>query len=274
MSHEFLNDAPIAFAEHPVVVEINESVAVVTLNRPTRRNSLNLATWRALVDVAARLATTPTVRVIVLTGQGDVAFSSGSDITEFPRERLGVPAARQYGELVETALEAWCHLPQPVVARIHGYCLGAGLQLALTADFRLASDDATFGIPAVKLGIGISVADARRLIDVVGPACARALLLTGDVLSSAEARAIGLIDDVAPADDITDRVQARIEALLTSAPYSLAWVKRAVGLAIHYPDTAGLDRDEALGTKVFSTRDCAEGVEAFLSGRPPRFEGR
>jgi enoyl-CoA hydratase len=274
MPHKYLDDSSVAREAHPVVVKIDEPVAVVTLNRPSRRNSLNLAAWRALVEIAARLATMPTVRAIVLTGQGDAAFSSGSDITEFPRERLGIPAARRYGELVENALEAWLALPQPVVARIHGYCLGAGLQLALTADFRLASDDASFGIPAVKLGIGISVADARRLVDVVGPARARALLLTGEILSSADARAIGLVDDVAPAHEISDRVQARVATLLPGAPHSLAWVKRAVGLARRYPDTSGLDQDEALGTAVFATRDCAEGVAAFLSDRRPLFEGR
>jgi enoyl-CoA hydratase/carnithine racemase len=264
--------APTAEAppEEPVLLAVSGPVATVTLNRPGRRNALNLASWQALGEVAARLAADPAVRVVVLTGE--TTFSAGSDIGEFPAARLGAEAARRYNEVYEGALGAWAALTQPVIARIPGYCLGAALELALTADFRIAAEDATLGIPAVKLGIGISVADARRLIDVVGPARARTLLLSGDRITADRALALGLVDDVAPAADLAARVEARIRDLLANAPQTMAWIKRAAAFAVRHPDTGAFAFD-VLGTQVFDTRDCAEGVDAFLSGRRPEFTG-
>ncbi|MBI3973176.1 MAG: enoyl-CoA hydratase/isomerase family protein [Chloroflexi bacterium] len=255
-----------------VVLTVEEHVASVMLNRPERRNALNLASWRALADVAGRITTNASIRVVVLTGAGDRAFSAGSDIAEFPEARLGVQAARRYNETYEAALAAWAKIPQPVVASISGYCLGAGLELALTADFRLASDDAVFGIPAAKLGIGISVADARRLIDVVGPARARALLLSGERLSASQAQAIGLVDDVVPADELAGRVDAQVRTLLANAPRAMVWIKQVVDFAVRHPDVDTLPFD-TLGTQVFASRDSAEGVAAFLAGRAPEFTG-
>ena len=212
------------------------------------------------------------MRVVVLTGEGKAAFSAGSDVREFPQQRLGLTAARRYNECYEAALEAWAALPQPVVASISGYCLGAALELALTADFRIASQDAVFGIPAVKLGIGISVADARRLIDVVGAARARALLLSGEQLTAAQAVAIGLVDAAVPEPELQEHVQARVKSLLANAPQTMTWVKRAVDFAGRHPDPAPLGFD-VLGTRVFETEDCAEGVAAFLGRRQPSFKG-
>ncbi|HEX2037470.1 MAG TPA: enoyl-CoA hydratase-related protein [Chloroflexota bacterium] len=262
-------DAPL---REPVYLSVQGMVATVTLNRPQRRNAINLAAWRALAEIAGTLAADSAVRVVVLTGEGKAAFSAGSDVREFPQQRLGLTAARRYNECYEAALEAWAALPQPVVTSISGYCLGAALELALTADFRIASQDAVFGIPAVKLGIGISVADARRLIDVVGAARARALLLSGEQLTAAQAVAIGLVDAAVPAPELEEHVQARVTSLLANAPQTMAWVKRAVDFAGRHPDPAPFGFD-VLGTQVFETEDCAEGVAAFLGRRQPSFRG-
>ncbi|MGH2368043.1 MAG: enoyl-CoA hydratase/isomerase family protein [Chloroflexota bacterium] len=262
-------------AGEPVVLAVDGQVATVTVNRPERRNALNLAVWQSLTEIAERLAAEASsghVRVVVLTGAGDKAFSAGSDIAEFTESRLGAAAARRYSETYEAALQAWAALPQPVVARIAGYCLGAGLELALTADFRIAAQDAILGIPAAKLGIGISVADARRLIDVVGPARARALLLSGDRVTADEALALGLVNDVLPADELDARVQAQVRSLLDNAPLTMAWVKQAVSFAMRHPDAESVPFD-VLGTHLFTSRDCEEGVQAFLAHRRPQFTG-
>jgi enoyl-CoA hydratase/carnithine racemase len=255
----------------PVLLAVAGAVATVTLNRPGRRNALSLACWQALRDIAVRLAADPAVTVVVLTG--DTTFSAGSDIGEFPDARLGADAARRYNEVYEAALDSWAALPQPVIARLTGYCLGAALELALTADFRLAAEDATFAIPAVKLGIGISVADARRLIHVVGPAHARALLLSGEPVTAPRALALGLVDDVVPPSELAGQVEARTETLLANAPHAMAWIKRATAFALRHPDGDPFAFD-VLGTRVFETADCAEGVAAFLARRRPRFTGR
>jgi enoyl-CoA hydratase len=262
--------APPEAPPQPVQLSVSGPVATVTLNRPERRNALNLACWRGLQDVATRLAADPAIRVVVLGGEQ--TFSTGSDISEFPTARLGAGAARRYNEVYEAALDSWAALPQPVIARLAGYCLGAALELALTADFRIAAEDAAFAVPAVRLGIGISVADARRLIHVVGPAHARALLLSGDRLTAVQALTLGLVDDVVPAPDLAARVEARTHVLLANAPQTMTWIKRAVAFAVRHPD-AGPFAFDVLGTHVFETRDCAEGVAAFLAGRSPRFTG-
>ncbi|HET7769141.1 MAG TPA: enoyl-CoA hydratase-related protein [Chloroflexota bacterium] len=265
-------DAPTATEEPPVLLEIDGPIATVTLNRPERRNALSLAVWRALRDVAARLMGDPAVRIVILRGAGDAAFSAGSDVTEFPTARLGAAAARHYNEVYEPALEAWSLLPQPVIARVRGFCLGAATELALTADFRFAAEDAVFGIPAVKLGIGISVSDARRLIDVVGVGRARALLLTGERLTAERAAQIGLVDEVLPADRLDAHIQTFAQELLANAPHSMTWVKRVVAHAAAHPGEPAVPFD-SLGTQVFDSRDSAEGVAAFIERRRPSFTG-
>ena len=265
-------DAPPATDESPVLLEIDGPIATVTLNRPERRNALSLAVWHALRDVATRLMGDHAVRLVILRGAGDAAFSAGSDVTEFPTARLGAEAARHYNEIYEPALEAWSLLPQPVIARVRGFCLGAATELALTADFRFAAQDAVFGIPAVKLGIGISVSDARRLIDVVGVGRARALLLTGERLTAERAAQIGLVDEVLPADRLDAHIQAFALELLANAPHSMTWVKRVVAHAAAHPGEPAVPFD-SLGTQVFDSRDSAEGVAAFIERRRPSFTG-
>jgi enoyl-CoA hydratase/carnithine racemase len=259
-----------ALVSAPVLLSREGSVATVTLHRPERRNALNLACWHALTDIATQLAADTSVRVVVLTG--GTTFSAGSDIAEFPEARLGAEAARRYNEVYEGALRAWATLPQPVIAEIAGYCLGAALELALTADFRLAAAGAALGIPAAKLGIGISVADARRLVDVVGPARARALLLSGERLTADRALALGLVDEVAADSELAERVESLVQVLLANAPQTMTWVKRATAFAQRYPNDDPFAFD-VLGTQLFATQDCAEGVAAFLTHRPPHFTG-
>ncbi|HEU5315693.1 MAG TPA: enoyl-CoA hydratase-related protein [Chloroflexota bacterium] len=256
----------------PVLFSLDGPVARVSLNRPARRNALNLACWNALAEIATQLAVDHSVRVVIIGGSQPGTFSAGSDISEFPHARLGADAARRYNEVYDGALAAWSALPQTVIAHIDGFCLGAALELALTADLRLASDTSRFGIPAVKLGIGISVADARRVIDAVGPARARALLLTGETIDASRAHEIGLIDEVHPAADLPARVDALTQILLANAPRSMAWMKQVVDFANRHPDQSAIPFD-VLGINVFDTEDTAEGVAAFLNRRSPAFRG-
>lgn len=257
-----------------VLLHVAGAVVTVTLNRPQTRNAINRAAWQQLLEHARWISSRSDIRVVVLTGQGNAAFSAGADIAEFPAARLTADAARQYGELVELALEAWAALPQTVIAAVRGFCLGAGFELALTADVRIASDDAAFGIPAVKRGFGISVADARRVADVVGVAAARRLLVTGRTLSASGAMAIGLVDDVVPFADLATRVDALAAELAANAPLAVAWAKEAVARVARGRSDGDLTPEERVGAHLFATRDAAEGVAAFLARRPPRFTGR
>lgn len=258
----------------PILVTVDGAVATVMLNRPRSRNAINLASWRSLRDAASSIAANTAVRVAILTGAGDAAFSAGADISEFAEHRLTLEAAAAYGDMMEAALHAWEQLRVPVIAAIRGFCLGAGLELALTADFRIAAEVATFGVPATRRGFGISVDDARRLAAVVGPARARGLLLTGDQVSSAEALRLGLVDEVIAEEALDGRVWLLAVHVAANAPLAVAWVKEAMRLATGGQGDAELDDARRHGAHVFATRDAAEGAASFLERRLPRFEGR
>jgi enoyl-CoA hydratase/carnithine racemase len=254
------------------ILRVDGDVATLTLNRPAHHNALNLASWRSLAARARAIAENPTVRVVILMGAGTRAFSAGADIGEFTAKRSTEASARDYGELVESVLEAWWRIPQPVIAAIQGYCLGAGLELALTADFRIAAENAAFGVPASKRGFGISIGDVRRLAQVVGFAHARSLLLRGEQLTAAQSLHIGLIDEITPMAALQIRAKELAGELAENSPGAMAWMKQVVAIAM---SEAGqqLTREERVGAHVFATRDSAEGVAAFLQRRKPSFEG-
>lgn len=258
----------------PILLSLDGAVATVTLNRPRLRNAIDTALWRALGGAAASIVARADVRVVVLTGAGATAFSAGADISEFASQRLTLEGAAAYGDVMEAALHAWERLPMPVVAAIRGFCLGAGLELALTADFRVSAELATFGVPATRRGFGIGVDDARRLAAAVGPVRARSLLLTGEQVSSAEALRLGLVDEVIAEEALEARVAVLAVRLAANAPLAVAWVKEAMSMATGMQSDVPHTAARRHGAHIFATRDAAEGVASFLERRDPRFEGR
>ncbi len=246
----------------------------MVFDHPERRNAISEQMWRALPQAAAELAADSTVRVVVLRGAGDVAFVSGADISEFERIRTGGAAAGQYDALTDAAFSALLALPKPVVAMVHGFCVGGGLALALTADLRFASEDARFAIPAARLGLGYGEAGIRTLVSLVGPSFAKESLFSARLFDAPEALRMGLVNGVFPKAALDEAVRSRAQAIAENAPLTLVAVKRVV---------AELGRDEALrdpaGTAAairacFESADYREGVRAFLEKRRPRFEGR
>ena len=262
-----------ATEDAPVSLQCSGARATVTLNRPDQRNALNLECWRLLEAHAATIAADPTIRVVLLTGAGQEAFSAGADIGEFATWRRDVADATVYGERCEAVFAAWQALPQPVVARLQGYCLGAGFELALCADLRLASDTVRCGVPAVRRGFGVSLGDLRRLRAVTTPHWAKRLLLTGEELTAAAALQCGLLDLVVPTQELDAAVEAAVRRLERNAPLAMAWVKRLAGLADDAISEQSLSPAERVGAQLFATKDAAEGAAAFLEKRPPRFRG-
>jgi enoyl-CoA hydratase len=250
------------------------SLAWLVFDHPERRNAVSLEMWRALPALAAALDADPDVRVIGLRGAGDTAFVSGADISEFAVTRTGAPAARAYEETTARAFAALNEIGKPVLACIHGFCVGGGMALALTADLRYAADDARFAIPAARLGLGYHAAGIDVLVRLVGPSVAKEILFTARRLHAEEALARGLVNEVVPADRLDAHVRAVAAEIAAHAPLT----QRSVKLVIRELAKDAAARDvaamrDSIAT-CFESEDYREGVDAFLAKRSAVFRGR
>jgi len=258
-------------ATDSVLSEIQGRVALVTINRPDKRNALDGPTRARILEVFDALAANPEVRVVVLTGAGDKAFVAGADIGEFegrsPVEQFRVMS----GRTVFDAMEAF---PKPVIAALNGFTLGGGCELAMACDIRLAADTAKLGQPEVNLGIIPGGGGTQRLPRLVGTGMAYKLLYTGDLIGAEEALRIGLVDEVVPAADLRARALALATAIAEKSPVALRLIKEAIRASIRSPLDEGLRQERTLFGLAFASEDKAEGVAAFLGKRKAEFKGR
>jgi len=254
-----------------VLRELHGRVALVTINRPDKRNALDGATRARLLDILDELQANPEVRVVVLTGAGDKAFVAGADISEFegrsPIDQFRVMS----GRTIFDAMEAF---PKPVIAALNGFTLGGGCELAMACDIRLAADTAKLGQPEVNLGIIPGGGGTQRLPRLVGTGAAYKLLYSGELIGADEALRIGLVDEVVPAAGLRARALALAESIAQKSPVALQLIKEAVRASLRVPLDEGLRQEKALFGLAFSSEDKTEGVAAFLGKRPAAFRGR
>jgi enoyl-CoA hydratase/carnithine racemase len=230
-------------------------VARVTIDRAAKLNALDRVLMAEIIEAMTALAGEPDLRLAVVTGAGGRAFVGGADIDELAA--LDADSARGFITAVHVCCDAFRHLPVPAIARIDGYALGAGLELAAACDFRIASDRSTFGMPEVRIGIP-SVVEAALLPPLIGPARARRLLLTGENIGAEEALAWGLVDAVAPAEKLDDAVEALAAAILASGPQAIRIQKSLI-----------LDWEE-MHTAAAVARGIDAFVDAFATDEPRR----
>lgn len=262
-------------AEAEILVAQEGAVGTITLNRPAVHNALRYAMWRDLAMGVRELAGRAEIRAIVVRGAGERAFSAGADIAEFPERRGTAGAAAEYHAAVEDALGAIGAAAQPVIAMIHGYCIGGGCELAIACDLRIADDQARFGIPAAKLGVILGLNELRQLLALVGPATAKDILLTGRLLGVDEALRVGLVDRVVLAADLAGTVAEAAAQIVANAPVAVAATKALIAGLARGDDEATLTRAHATFVRdAFASADHGEGARAFLEGRRPRFGGR
>lgn len=262
------------FAEGKILAEIADGVGRITFNQPEKRNAMSVTMWAGMADALDIFEKDETVRCVVLTGAGDKAFVSGADISQFDRLRSDAEAQREYGRQTAGGRLKLATFPKPVIAEIRGFCMGGGLGIAMSCDIRIAAEGSQFGIPAAKLGIAYGFDMVRHLVDLVGPAHAHMILMTGERFDAKEAERIGLVNRVVPADRLSAEVAALTATLATNAPLSLYANKRTVQAVLQ--DRA--DRDmAAINTAMaacFDSEDYREGRRAFLEKRKPAFKGR
>ncbi len=257
-----------------LLVEVDRGLAIVTFDRPEKHNALSREMRAALPGVLETLQADVEVRVLVVTGAGARAFMSGADISEL--SELGAEPAPAGSHLASNrvVIDPWASFEKPVLAMIRGYCLGAGVLIALEADIRIASEDSQFGIPAARLGAGYPLAGVDRLVSIVGPAHAADILFSGRRFGADEALQMGLVNRVVPVDGHRSAVLEQARAIADNAPLSIAAAKYAISRTRAGADPVDDGRMDRMVEACFASEDFKEGTTAFGERRPPRFRGR
>ena len=252
-----------------VLLKIEGGVATITLNRPDKLNAMDGEVWLGLEEAAGEIKHQPEVRVAILTGAGDRAFSAGVDlkaITSPEGISLGLPLRSGFEGMqrMKEIFSMYENLPVPVIAAINGYCIGAGLELVLACDIRVASESAIFSIPEITLGIIPDMGGTQRLPRIVGPGKAKELIYTGRRIDAAEALRIGLVDHVYPQDSLLSEARQLAEEIASQAPAAVQGAKRAINVAMSHSLEVGLTYETATAlTSMGAAEKLREGAEAL-----------
>jgi enoyl-CoA hydratase/carnithine racemase len=263
-----------SYADGKILEGLADGVGIITFNNPEKRNAMSLDMWEGLGNALIELRDNPEVRVVVLIGAGDKAFVSGADISQFEKTRHNAAASEEYSKKSEAQRALLANYPKPIIACIRGFCLGGGMQVAMAADIRFASDNSQFGIPAAKLGIAYGYDGLKHLVSLVGPSWARLIMYTGMKIDSAEALRIGLVDRVLPDADLWDATMEIARTISGNAPLAIQAAKITIAQVLKDPDKRDMNAIKQIGTACMDSEDFREGRTAFMEKRKPKFSGR
>jgi enoyl-CoA hydratase/carnithine racemase len=255
-----------------LIAETQGPIGWLTFNNPARRNAVSIDMWEAIPKALDRFEQDPEIRVIVLKGEGDKAFVSGADVSQYEKQRSTAEGIQHYEEIAGRVQERFQGCDKVVIAMIRGYCLGAGVNIALCCDLRIAAEDARLGIPAARLGLGYRASSLKNLVDTVGPAHAREVLVTGRHFDAGEAQHMGLVHRVAKVAELESLTLEYCAMISENAPLTIRASKRIVRELLKIPYDA--KACAALVKECFESQDYIEGRRAFMEKRKPVFQGK
>jgi enoyl-CoA hydratase/carnithine racemase len=250
------------------------AVLHIRFNNPAKHNALSVEMWEAVPALLARAQDDDAVRLVVFSGEGEKAFVSGADISQFEDLRAAKEAVRKYEVIAEAALQGIHEFPKPTLACIRGYCIGGGVNVAISCDIRIASTDSTFAVPATRLGLGYRFSAMKNLTDLVGPGHAKDIFFTARRLDAAEAHRVGLVNRIAEPALLPALLDEYVKSITTGAPLTIKAGKRIIR-EVRKPD-ADIDMElcRRLILDCFDSEDYAEGRRAFMEKRKPQFKGK
>jgi len=258
-----------------LIVSSDNGVGRLVLNQPHKLNAIGFEMWRGIGVALAQFADDDSVRVVVIEGAPGAkpAFSAGADISQFATQRDSKAAIALYEQAVQEGVHALSNINKPTIAKIHGYCVGGGLEVALCCDLRIASSDSTFGIPAAKLGLGYTLDSLKPLVDLVGPSVAKEVLYTAKRFTADEALVMGLINRSVPSGELNAFVNDYTGAIVANAPWTIRAVKTVVGESLKDDAVRDAALCAAVVERCYDSADYTEGRTAFVEKRTPKFTG-
>ena len=253
---------------------LDASTLHIRFNNPARHNALSVDMWEAVPLLLDLAELDGRVRLVVFSGAGEKAFVSGADISQFEDQRAAREAVTRYEQMAENALMGIANFSKPTLACIRGFCIGGGVNVAISCDLRIASSDSIFSIPAARLGLGYRYSAMKNLVDLVGPGAAKDLFFTARKIDAAEAKSMGLVSRVCEPDALPALLAEYTDALAANAPLTVRAGKVIMGEVLKPSPELDMALCQSLIRGCFESADYAEGRKAFMEKRKPVFVGK
>jgi enoyl-CoA hydratase len=263
-----------AFANGKMLAARDGGIGLVTFNQPEKRNAMSMEMWLGLGEILEEFEADDSISVVVLSGAGDKAFVSGADISQFAKNRNSADTQKEYDRITGIGREKFHNFSKPIIAKIHGFCMGGGLAIAMATDLRIGTPESQFGIPAARLSVAYAPDSVKRLIDLVGPAHARMILYTARRIDGKEAERIGLINQCVEVEDLDSTVMGIARDIAENAPLSVRASKLTITEMLKDESQRDMAAIKAIGETCFNSADFKEGRTAFMEKRRPVFVGR